>query len=120
MVVFQKLTNLAQKNLFLYCTKPNFCAILVVSKQGKVVITVEERNENKHRAIKAIIIILVILGLISAVVVVLGYLYKKFKKAIASFNEDIGNEELSEQDLTDLRGKSEQEHAAGCQINCAD
>ena len=80
----------------------------------------EERNESKNSVVKTIVIILVILGLVSAVVVVLGYLYKKFKKAVAAFNEDIGNEELSEQDLTDLRGKSQQEHDAGCQINCAD
>ena len=80
----------------------------------------EERNESKNKVVKTIVIILVILGLISAVVVVLGYLYKKFKKAVASFNEDLAGEELNEQDLTDMRGKNEEEHAAGCRINCAD
>ena len=80
----------------------------------------EERNEGKNKILKAIVIVLAVLGLLSAIAVLVGYLYKKFKKAVAAFNEDIANEELSEQDLTDTRGKNEQERAAGCQINCAD
>ncbi|MBQ8912397.1 MAG: hypothetical protein IJY89_07515 [Clostridia bacterium] len=80
----------------------------------------EERNENRNKVIKAIVIVLAVLGLISAIVVVCNYLYKKFKKAVAAFNEDIANEELNEQDLTDMRGKNEKERAEGCQINCAD
>lgn len=80
----------------------------------------EERIDSKNKVIKAIVIVLAILGLLSAIAVLVGYLYKKFKKAVATFNEDIANEELSEQDLTDTRGKNEQERAAGCQINCAD
>ena len=80
----------------------------------------EERNENKNKVIKAIVIVLAIVGLLTAIVVVVSYLYKKFKKAVAAFNEDIANEELSERDLTDTRGKNEKEEAEGCQVNCAD
>jgi uncharacterized protein YpmB len=87
---------------------------------GFFVIPLIIAEKRKNKIVKAIVIILAILGLISAAAVVISYLYKKFKKAVATFNEDIANEELSEQDLTDMRGKSEQEHAAGCQINCAD
>ena len=86
----------------------------------KAVTIMEERNESKNQVLKVIVIVLAVLGLLSAIAVLIGYLYKKFKQAVAAFNEDIANEELNEQDLTDMRGKNEQEHAAGCQINCAD
>ncbi len=83
--------------------------------------TVVERTEEKSgKVVKIIVVVLAVLGLVTAVGVVLGYFYKKFRKTIAAFNEEIVSDPLEEEDLTDTRGKGIEEHKAGCSVNLSE
>lgn len=59
-----------------------------------------ERNEKKLSAKKIIIIILAIIGLATAIVVAIDFLYKKYRKCLSSLNDKDTLEGLDEECFT--------------------
>ncbi len=68
-------------------------------EENGIVNAEETRAEGTSKLIRVLVAVLAVLGLIGAVAIVAGYLYKKFKKTIAAFNEDIVYDPLEEKDL---------------------